>query len=238
MDRCQATTPTVQTAAKRITLWHAEDGSPVRQKGGRVSQLRSDRDMAAALARGDKVVFTALFRRYNGALTGVCASIVRNRATAEEVVQDTWLAVLKEASDFEGRSSLASWIFAIACNKARTRVKRDRRTVSFDDYGDDHGLAAAFDGHGRWSRMPELWDDATPERIVQGRELVAHVNRAIDTLPAAQRAVLILWGCRDLDSHEICTILKVSPENLRVLLHRARVGLRKRLDEIMPRPDT
>lgn len=198
-------------------------------------QERDEKDLAEALRQGDRAVFVLLYRRHTPALIRVCSGILRNRATAEEVVQDTWVAVLKGASQFEGRSSLASWIFAIAFNKARTRVKRDGRTVSFDDFGDDHGLAAAFDGHGRWSHLPDLWDDVDPERIVEGRDLISHVNMAIDTLPEAQRAVLILWSHKDLDSDEICAMLSLSPGNLRVLLHRARAGLRRKLDELMTR---
>lgn len=198
-------------------------------------QERDEKDLAEALRQGDRAVFGLLYRRHTPALIRVCSGILRNRATAEEVVQDTWVAVLKGASQFEGRSSLASWIFAIAFNKARARVKRDGRTVSFDDFGDDHGLAAAFDGHGRWRHLPDLWDDVDPERIVEGRDLISHVNMAIDTLPEAQRAVLILWSHKDLDSDEICAMLSLSPGNLRVLLHRARAGLRRKLDELMTR---
>lgn len=163
----------------------------------------------------------------------VCRGIVRSTATAEEVVQDTWVAVLKGIGGFEGRSSLAGWIFAILMNKARTRARRDGRMVSFDDDGEDGGLAAAFDGRGRWKQMPELWNDLTPDRIVAGRSVMTHVQAAIDELPPAQRSVLILRAQKDLDPAEICTILEISEGNMRVLLHRARIALRKSLTEVM-----
>lgn len=192
-----------------------------------------DRDLAAALARGDKQAFAALYRQHYPVMLRVCAAFLGSRATAEEVVQDTWVAVLTSASNFEGRSSLASWIFAIMFNKARSRIRRDQRSVSFDQDGDDHGLNAAFDGHGRWSQMPDLWEQVSPDRIVEGRDMMAHVNDAIDSLPPAQRAVLVLWCHQDLDGDEICRLLNISEGNMRVLLHRARIGLRKKLDLLL-----
>lgn len=200
-----------------------------------MAQEHDDTDLVAALVHGDGHVFAMIYRRHTPTLLRVCTGILCNRATAEEIVQDTWVAVLKGASQFEGRSSLASWIFAIALNKARSRVKRDGRSVSFDDFGDDHGLAAAFDGHGRWSRLPDLWDTVDPQRIIEGRDMLSHVNAAIDTLPEAQRAVLILWSHKDLTSDAICDMLEIAPGNLRVLLHRARTGLRKALGQLLGR---
>ncbi|MFN3722979.1 MAG: RNA polymerase sigma factor [Paracoccaceae bacterium] len=182
------------------------------------------------LGSGDRVAFEGVYRKHNAAMVRMCKGIVRNRATAEEVVQDTWVAVLKGISGFEGRSSLAGWIFAILVNKARSRATRDGRTVSFDGEGEEDGLAAAFDGRGRWKDMPELWENLTPERIVEGRSILAHVTAAIETLPPAQRSVLILRAEQDLDPAEVCTILAITEGNMRVLLHRARLSVRKALD--------
>lgn len=186
------------------------------------------------LGSGDRAAFAGVYRKHNPAMVRMCTGIVRNRATAEEeVVQDTWVAVLKGISGFEGRSSLAGWIFAIMVNKARSRATRDGRTVSFDGEGEDDGLAAAFDGRGHWKNMPELWENMTAERIVEGRSVLAHVTAAIDDLPPAQRSVLILRGQQDLDPSEVCAILDISEANMRVLLHRARLTVRKALDGIL-----
>lgn len=198
-------------------------------------QEHDDTDLVAALVHSDAHVSAPIYRRHTPTLLRVCTGIVRNRATAEEIVQDTWVAVLKGASQFEGRSSLASWLFAIALNTARSRAKRDGRSVSFDEFGDDRGFGAAFDGHGRWSRLPDLWDNVDARRIIEGRDMLSHVNTAIDTLPEAQRAVLILWSHKDLTSDAICDMLEITPGNLRVLLHRARTGLRKSLDHLVTR---
>lgn len=189
-------------------------------------------DLIDRLRAGDGPVFSALFSRHTPSMVRVAGTIVNSRATAEEIAQETWLAVLKNIGNFEGRSSLASWIFTILINKARTRAKRDGRSVSFDEGGNDNGLSAAFDGHGRWKEMPELWEEITPERIVAGRHLAGRLLAAIDALPPAQRAVIVLRVQQGLDPAETCAILGVSDGNMRVLLHRARLSLRATLDDL------
>ncbi len=185
------------------------------------------------LAAGDRAAFEQLYRKHNASLVRVATGVVRSRATAEEVAQETWIAVLKSISGFEGRSSLASWIFSILINKARSRAKRDGRIVSFDGAGEDNNLAAAFDGRGRWKDMPELWETLTPDRILAGRKVMDHVNAAIEALPPGQRSVIILRAQQGLDAEEVCAILGISEGNMRVLLHRARLGVRAALDGLM-----
>lgn len=191
----------------------------------------NEKALVGQLVTGDRAAFEQVYRRHNSSMIRVCFGLVRNRATAEEIVQDTWVAVLKGISGFEGRSSVAGWIYAILVNKARSRAQRDGRSISFDGDGDDNGLTAAFDGRGRWKDMPELWETVTPDRIVEGRSVLAHVAAAIEALPPAQRSVLILRGQEELDPVEVCTILNISEGNMRVLLHRARLSVRKALDE-------
>lgn len=189
-------------------------------------------EIVARLKAGDEAVFAQLFTRHTPSMIRVASTIVISRATAEEVTQETWLAVVKNISGFEGRSSLAGWIFTILINKSRTRAKRDGRSVSFDEGGEENNLAAAFDGHGRWKEMPELWNEITPERIVAGRRLAEHMRDAIDDLPPAQRAVMVLRMQEGLESAEVCAALGVSDSNMRVLLHRARLVLRARIAEL------
>lgn len=189
--------------------------------------------LVAQLAVGDRAAFECVYRKHNASMLRMCEGMIRNRATSEEVVQDTWVAVLKGIGGFEGRSSLAGWIFAILVNKARSRAQRDGRIISFDDEGEDDGLAAAFDGRGRWKDMPDLWETITSDRIVEGRNMMAHVTAAIEALPASQRSVLILRGQQDLEPAEVCAILNISEGNMRVLLHRARLSVRKSLDTLL-----
>lgn len=181
------------------------------------------------LGSGDRSAFEQIYRKHTAQMMRVCIAIVRNRATAEEVVQDTWVAVLKGISGFEGRSSLAGWIFTILVNRARSRAARDGRTISFDVAGEEDGLGAAFDGRGHWKDLPDLWENVTPERVVEGRSLLVHVTAAVDALPPAQRSVLILRGQEELPPAEVCAILGITEGNMRVLLHRARLTVRKTL---------
>lgn len=184
------------------------------------------------LAEGDRATFEVLYRKHNAAMVRFATGIVKSRATAEEVAQDAWVSVLKNIGGFEGRSSLAGWIFTIVLNKARTRAGRDGRSVSFDGAGEDDSLAAAFDGRGRWKDMPELWEEITAERIIAGRSVLQHVNAAIEALPAAQRSVLVLRGQQGLAAAEVCTMLGITEGNMRVLLHRARLAVRAAVDAL------
>lgn len=197
------------------------------------SEAFDEAELVRRLAAGDRTAFERVFRRHNAAMIRLAMGLLRNRATAEEVTQDAWLAVLTGISGFEGRSSLAGWIYTILMNKARTRARREGRSVSFDDGGEENGLAAAFDGRGHWRNRVELWETLTPDRIVEGRSAMAHVREAIDALPPAQRAVLLLRGQLQLDAEEVCEILDIGDGNMRVLLHRARVNVRNRLDALM-----
>ncbi|NCT13346.1 MAG: sigma-70 family RNA polymerase sigma factor [Rhodobacterales bacterium] len=196
------------------------------------ARVVEDKEAIDRLKAGDEAVFGRLYTRHTPPMIRVAATIVNSRATAEEVAQETWLSVLKNIGGFEGRSSLAGWIFTILINKARTRARRDGRSVSFDEGGEDNDLSAAFDGHGRWKQMPELWDEITPERIVAGRRLAAHMRDAIDALPPAQRAVIVLRVQQGLEPSEVCAALGLSDGNMRVLLHRARLSLRATLAEL------
>jgi RNA polymerase sigma-70 factor (ECF subfamily) len=193
-----------------------------------------DARILTGLIAGERAAIETVYLRHNASMIRVASAIMHNRASAEEITQETWIAVLRNIGGFEGRSSLAGWIFTILSNKAKTRAKRDGLSVSLDTSSNDDSLDNAFDGRGRWRDMPELWDEVTPERIVGGRQVLAHVSEAIDQLPATQRAVLVLRGQQDIDASEVCDILGISDGNMRILLYRARLSLRQSLDQIRP----
>jgi len=196
-------------------------------------------DLYLRLRAGDEEAFRALVRKHQASLLGVAKTFVRNSATAEEVVQDTWLAVITGLEAFEGRASLKNWIFAILANKARSRAVRDGRVVavgSFAEEGDEgepQVASSRFDSAGMWAVPPALWDAVTPERVVAGRQIWSHVADAIDGLPPAQRSVLILRDVEQMESAEICDILDITDANQRVLLHRARAQIREFVEQLL-----
>lgn len=202
------------------------------------SGTEANLEIARKLIVGDRDTFNVLYRKHQGAMVGVATAILGNRAAAEEVAQDSWVAVLENIATFQGQASLASWIFAILINNAKTRVSRDGRTLSFQvqfELGQP-GVeidADEFDEQGAWKSIPALWTDLTPERVVQGQQLLEHVMVAIDTLPPVQKSVLILRGHQGLEPEAICEILNLTPGNMRLLLHRARYKVRKILSPIL-----
>jgi RNA polymerase sigma-70 factor, ECF subfamily len=201
-------------------------------------------EFLARLRRGDDQAYRMLIRRFHGSLIGLAASIIGSRAQAEEVVQDTWLAVFSGIAAFEGRSSLVTWVFSIVLNRARTRATREGRLVGLPALmeGTSRGGRAVevseFKPDGHWIEAPRLWDEIDPERIVGGRQLWDHVMEAIDRLPSGQRAVIILRDIEGCEAEEACTLLGITAENQRVLLHRARGRIRQTIDTVIggPRP--
>lgn len=165
-------------------------------------------------------------------------TFVRSRATAEEVVQETWLAVVEGLPTLKEPRALRSWIYGILVNKARRRGVRDRRIQAFSDLalpGDDGLIADAglFTRHGTWASPIAAWEELDPERIVAGRQLWAHAQAAIDQLPAGQRAVVLLCDVEQVSGSDASRILGISEANQRVLLHRARVTLRQAIDALV-----
>jgi RNA polymerase sigma-70 factor (ECF subfamily) len=200
-----------------------------------------DKQLVAALRRGDDSAFAALLETYHSALVHVAMAYVRNRAVAEEVVQETWLGVIRGIDRFEGRSSLKTWIFRIVANIAKTRAEREGRTIPFSSLrvADDADEPAVeperfldathgpFAGH--WAAPPVRWD-TLPEERLRSKETLARVREAVETLPPTQRAVITLRDIEQWSSDEVCDLLGLSEGNQRVLLHRARSKVRRALE--------
>jgi RNA polymerase sigma-70 factor, ECF subfamily len=191
------------------------------------------------LLAGDEEAFTQLVGAHHGALLRLAQTFVSDRGAAEEVVQETWLAVLKGLRSFEGRSSLKTWIFRILVNRARTRGARDGRTVVFSALEDIEGegtpLLDRFSGQGRWVQPPAMWQEQDPEDLLLRQETVRCLQEAIDRLPPAQRAVVTLRDMQGIDAQEVCNLLSISETNQRVLLHRGRTKVRAALERHVKR---
>jgi RNA polymerase sigma-70 factor, ECF subfamily len=181
------------------------------------------------LRAGDEETFIKLVARHHDAMVRVARSFVPSHAVAEEVVQDSWLAVLRGLDRFEGRSSFQTWLYRILINRARsTGVREHHHQVPIGDHDRSVG-PSRFDGDGRWSLPPEHWADDLDERLHAG-ELSSSIWSALDGLPAQQRNVVALRDVEGLDSTEVCGLLDITAANQRVLLHRGRSRMREALE--------
>jgi RNA polymerase sigma-70 factor (ECF subfamily) len=204
-----------------------------------VTQVEAaEAELLDALRTGEESAFTALVQQHHASILRVARIYVSNRATAEEVAQETWLAVLNGLDRFEGRSSLKTWIFRILANIARTRAQRDTRSLPFSSLGHETGEPAVDPDRfvpvgerwaGHWKSYPERWDTMPEERLV-GDEARAWVEGAIVRLPPTQRQVITLRDVEGWSSEEVCSALEISETNQRVLLHRARSEVRQALE--------
>jgi RNA polymerase sigma-70 factor (ECF subfamily) len=181
----------------------------------------ADATLLDDLRSGDEAAFATLVGRYHPRLLRLAESLVPSRAVAEEVVQDTWLGVVRGIDRFEGRSSVKTWLFRILVNRARSAGPQEVRTVPLDD----DVLEGRFSASGAWSQPPEPWSDAVDARVVADK-LAGRIRECLARLPAAQRQVLVLRDIEGIDGDEVCDLLGLSPGNQRVLLHRARTRLR------------
>jgi RNA polymerase sigma-70 factor (ECF subfamily) len=200
-----------------------------------ISMTQADRRLVVQLRAGEEAAFNELVDRYHGALIRTALNYVADLSVAEEVVQEAWLGVLEGIGGFEGRSSLKSWLFSIVIHKAKDRGVREKRyvsmTVSDTDDADEQAVdPSRFRASGEWGLPPQQWDEITPERLLSSKEHLALLQRAIEELPANLREVLVLRDIEDMDSKDICAMLKITESNLYVRLHRARERVRAALE--------
>jgi RNA polymerase sigma-70 factor (ECF subfamily) len=209
----------------------------VRYRRSMVTVLPSDDVLVAGLRAGDEELFARLLDGWSTSMLRLARSFVSTNASAEEVVQDTWLAVFQGIGRFEGRSSLKTWIYRILVNIARKRGVREQRTVPWASLIAEDGPTvdqSRFRGPDDpypdgWLTFPKTWPSTESE--VLAREVRAVVAAALDLLPARQQVVLTLRDIDGQSADEVCTLLEISTANQRVLLHRARAAVRSHLEQ-------
>jgi RNA polymerase sigma-70 factor (ECF subfamily) len=205
----------------------------------------SDEQTLAALRAGDEGAFRDLFARSYPMMKRVARSYVGSDAVAEEIVQETWLAIVTGIDRFEGRSALGTWIFSILTNQAKTHSAREKRAVPFSCVTPSGAEEPAVDPDrfqkdddawpGHWATPPRPWQK--PERRLLSLEARDRLRAALQQLPDRQRLIV---GLRDVDgrsAEEVCDVLGLSQENQRVLLHRGRARLRAALEEYLDAAD-
>ena len=214
------------------------------QHGSELTRTVSEEERALleGLRQKDERAFTKLVERYNGSLMRLARVYVPNRGVAEEVVQETWLGVLQGINRFEGRCSLKTWLFKILMNRARTRGVREARSVAVGSIFDLEAEAAepamptdrfwgpkdSWPDH--WAIAPKSWGP-NPEQALLAKECRKRMEQAIEALPPGQREVITLRDIEQWTSEEVCNTLGLSETNQRVLLHRARLRVRRALEQ-------
>lgn len=176
------------------------------------------------LMAGEQKAYKELVSTYQGAMRAVAYAIVGSRQ-ADEAVQDAWLAVVRNLSGFQRRSSLKTWLLTITANAAKNRYKQNRREILLDDMPSPHGTVGdeRFAGDGHWLLAPFAWHEDTPEALLIEDEMRECLEKTLLSLPQLQSSVLLLRERQGLELEEICNLLDISLSNVRVLLHRARL---------------
>jgi RNA polymerase sigma-70 factor, ECF subfamily len=189
----------------------------------------ADDELVARLRAGDEEAFVTLVARHHASMLRLANSFVSSRAVAEEVVQDTWMGVLRGIDGFAGRSSFKTWLLRILVNRARTTGMRERRSVAIGDAAPAVD-ASRFDASGAWSSPPQQWVQDSDDRLL-AQSLAGRIEQGLAQLPERQREVVTMRDVDGLSSREVCEVLDISEANQRVLLHRGRSRLRQMLED-------
>jgi RNA polymerase sigma-70 factor (ECF subfamily) len=194
----------------------------------------ADGELLARVRAGEEDAFVQLAARHHTAMLRLARSFVANTHVAEEVVQDTWLVVLRGLERFEGRSTFRGWLFAILVNRAKSTGVREHRSMASGD-GEPAVDRSRFDAAGAWASPPRHWVEESEERMF-AQQLAPSIDAALSALPSRQREVVVLRDIDGLSGQEACEVLQISEANQRVLLHRARSRLRQTLEAEMREP--
>jgi RNA polymerase sigma-70 factor (ECF subfamily) len=218
---------------------------PAEQAVAGAPATAADEQIVAALRAGDEPTFRELFDRSYPMMKRVARGYVACDAVAEEIIQDTWMAIVTGIERFEGRSALGTWMFSILTNQAKTHSARERRALPLSCLGPADVEEPAVDADrfqkddeawpGHWATPPRPWQK--PERRLLSLEAREQLKMALARLPERQRLIVALRDIEGLSAEEVRDLLELSPENQRVLLHRGRSRLRAVLEEYLDGPD-
>jgi RNA polymerase sigma-70 factor (ECF subfamily) len=174
-----------------------------------------------ALRAGDRSEFARLVEAYSGVIYRLAIKMLENSQDAEDVLQDTFIKAYRALPSFDGRSSLSTWLYRIATNEALMLLRRRKHvSISLDDPSD-----------GEQEQEPlEIIDwCCLPENELLSAEARAHLDRAIERLPASLRVVFLLRDIEGLSTQETGEVLNLSETAVKTRLSRARLRLREQL---------
>lgn len=154
---------------------------------------------------------------------------LRNAAWAEDAVSETLLAALEKPRAFEGRSQLKTWLIGILKHKLVDQIRRHGREISSSPDEGESIEDLLFQADGRWREAPADWGN--PEAQLHEAEFFRVLEACVDQLPGQQGRLFMMREWLELETEEICKQLGITPTNLWVMLHRARLRLRECLQQ-------
>lgn len=197
----------------------------------------SEHALVEALRNYDESAFLTLVDQYQATLVRMAQRYVDDAESAKEVVQETWLAVLRGVHKFAGRAAFKTWLFTILINRARTRGKQAKQLASLGALAQPTAEESysGLEEHDQGKERPVHRHQATaafnlPEEQMLQQEVQTQIEQAIHSLPTTQREVIILRDVEGWPAEEVCLVLGLSEGNQRVLLHRARSKVRLALE--------
>ena len=188
--------------------------APTAQPGGDAALVERLRD-------NDPQAYEVLVRQYGGRMLATARRFVGSDEDARDVVQEAFLAAFRAIETFAGNARVSTWLHRIVINTAlmKLRSRRRRREESIES------LLPRFAEDGHWADGTSQWE-TSPDTVVDREQTRAMVRKAIDRLPAGYRSVLLLRDIEDLDTEETAAMLGITPNAVKVRLHRARQALR------------
>lgn len=233
-----------EDATTEANLIHAvtEEVVPLPRTSAVETDRSEDAVLVARLRAGDESAFTYVVDAWSPMMVRVARTFVSTDASAQEIVQETWLAVVRGLERFEGRSSVRTWVFRILTNLGKTRGVREARSVPWSSFSSADSTGATVDPsrfRGADDEWPQHWTPVgsprawtpTPEDAALAGEIRRQVASALQDLPERQRTVVSLRDVHGMSADEVCVTLDISAANQRVLLHRGRARLREQLED-------
>lgn len=189
--------------------------------------LDDEADLIEALRRGAPEAYDELLRTHGGRLLAVARRLLRNEEDARDAVQEAFLLAFRGLPAFAGRCRLGTWLHRIVVNAALMKIRqRDRKPESSIE-----DLLPEYQPDGHHVVEYDEWRLPAPQKLLR-EEVRAQVHEAIDHLPESYRTVLLLRDIDEMDTQEVAVLLGITPNAVKIRLHRARQALRTLLDPV------
>lgn len=189
-------------------------------------RVLNDNQIVARVNTGERELLEELISRYEERVYNLAYRMVGNREDAEDVLQDTFLNVIRYLDRFQGRSSFSTWLYRVAANAALTRLRKQGKMVKSEDEFLDNVYAVQQAAN---AGAPLADWSNSPVQELLNEEAILQMNQAIAEMPEIYRAVFVLRDIEEMSTAEVADVLEISEAAVKSRLHRARIFLRNQL---------